>query len=91
MQSGELTVTGCNSTRIPIAAWPRQVIVRFKHEHEIVPCNPHHKDELEFEIIGIDEHLRDHRKPGHHHHDRQFFLVINWEVSGIREIVWFVL
>jgi len=90
MQSGELTVTGRNSTRIPLTGWPRQVIVRFKHEIVPVPCNPHHRDELEYEVIGIDENMRDHHKPGHHHHDRQYFLVIRWEVSGIREIEWIV-
>jgi hypothetical protein len=92
MQSGELTVTGNNSTRIPLAGWPRQVIVRFEreHEHEPVPCNPHHHDRLEYEIIGVDEDHHDHRRPGHHHHDRQYFLVIRWEVAAIREIEWIV-
>lgn len=92
MQSGELTVTGHDSTMIPLAGWPRQVIVRFEREdeHHHVPCNPHHHDKLEYEVIGEDEDPREHHKPGHHHHDRKFFLVIKWEVASIRDIVWIV-
>lgn len=91
MQSGKLTVTGHNSTRIPLAGWPHQVIVRFEREPEPVPCNPHHHhdhDKLEYEVIGIDDDQRDHHRPEHHHHDRLFFLVIKWDVSEIREIEW---
>jgi|HubBroStandDraft_5_1064220.scaffolds.fasta_scaffold75559_2 hypothetical protein len=91
MQSGELTVTGKNSTRIPLVRWPREVKVYFKGEPTHVPCHPHHPDELEYEVIGVDEDPKQHHKPGHHHHDRQFFLLIKWNVSGIREIVWYVI
>lgn len=91
MQSGELTVTGKDSTRILLAGRPREVIVRFKHEHHHVPCNPHHHDLLEYEVIFVDESPREHHRLGHHHHDRLFYLVIRWEVSGMREIDWIVL
>lgn len=91
MQSGELTVTGKGSSLIPLSARPREVLVRFKREHEPVPCAPHHHDRLEHRIEHEDEDTRDHHRVGHHHHDRLFFLFIEWEVSGLREIEWIVL
>lgn len=91
MQSGELTVTGKGSSLIPLSGRPREVIVHFKREHEPVPCNPHHHDRLEHKIEFEDEDQRSHHKVNHHHHGRLFFLFIEWEVSGFREIEWIVL
>jgi hypothetical protein len=91
MHSGALTVTGENSTRILLSGRPREVSVRFRHEKEPHPCNPHHHDHLDWEIIHVDEDQHEHRKVIHHHHDRQFFLYIEWEVFGVREIDWFVI
>jgi hypothetical protein len=82
MQSGELVVTATGSLTIPLAGEPREVSVRFRHPHHHIPCNPHHHDKLEYQITS--EHLK-------LHHDHLFFLVIEWEVSGIREIEWSVL
>lgn len=91
MQSGELTVTGKSSTRILLTGYPHRVTVRFI-ETDPVPCNPHHHhyDHLHYEIEKLDEDPRHHHDPGHNHHDRQFYLVINWEVAGVREIYWSV-
>ena len=91
MQSGSLTVTGEGETFIVLAGRPREVIVRFKSEVNPVPCNPHHHDHLQHHIIHEDEDKRDHKKPGHNHHDRRFLLEIKWRVSGIREIDWIVI
>lgn len=99
MQSGELTVTGNNFTSILLAGKPREVFVRFKgelfehrdHHHHHVPCNPHHKDRLEYEVVSEDERAVEHARMLHHHHDRQFFLLIKWEVEGVREIDWIVI
>jgi hypothetical protein len=92
MQSGTLTVTGNNSTLIPLLGHPHKVLVHFKDEIEPVPCNPHHHhDHLEHKIEHIDEDRRHHHEPGHHHHDRQYALFIRWEVSGVREIDWIVI
>jgi len=90
MKLGELTVTGNNSTRILLDGWPHEIFVDFKKEIEHVPCNPHHHDFLEYFIDCVDEDPRHHHDPGHHHQNRQFYLVIKWKVSGIREILWYV-
>jgi hypothetical protein len=91
MQSGELTVSGKNSTHILLSGRPREVFVRFVGV-DPVPCNPHHHihDRLEYEVEVVDEDRKHHHDPGHHHHDRQFFLHIKWEVTGVREIYWIV-
>lgn len=91
MQFGELTVTGDNSTNILLSGWPREVIVRFKHNHHHVPCNPNHHDHLSYHIKSEDEPQHVHQRVNHHHHDRQYFLIIEWKVSGIREIDWIVM
>ena len=76
MQSGELIVTGKDKATIPLNGIPSEVKVHFKHELELTPCNPHHRDCLEYEVHA-----------SHHHHSK-FVLVIQWEVTGVREIVW---
>ena len=95
MQSGELTVTGKDSTRILLVGWPREVLVHFEGEPTPVPCDPHHHhhhhDKLEYRVIGVDEDPRVHHDPKHHHRDRQFYLYIEWQVTGVREIVWCVI
>ena len=92
MQSGKLTVTGDGESFILLAGHPREVIVVFAKDDEHVPCNPHHHhDHLKHKIEHEDEDPHEHHKAGHHHHDRKFFLVIEWRVSGVREIDWFVL
>lgn len=102
MQTGELTVTGNNHTSILLAGKPREVFVRFKGDlyehqdhpqsshshHHHHPCNPHHKDHLEWEVVANDETSLEHSRLLHHHHDRQYYLVIRWQVDGVREIDW---
>jgi hypothetical protein len=92
MQSGTLTVTGKNSTYIPLDGHPRQAIVCFINDEHHVPCNPHHHDHLRHHLTHEDEDTRGHHdhEHEHHHHDRKFTLVIEWEVFGVREIEWIV-
>ena len=80
MQAGELIVTGRDRAVIPLHGLPREVKCHFKHGCDVVPCNPHHEDCLEYEVESHHSH--------HHNHHRSFVLVIKWHVSGVREIVW---
>ena len=79
MQSGELIVTGVNSLHIPLDRIPAEVKVHFKDELDMVPCNPHNADYLEYSV---------HTNHTSHHH--KFVLIIKWSVSGVREIKWHV-
>jgi hypothetical protein len=79
MQIGELIVVGKDQAVIHLLKLPHKVHVRFKHEQQIVPCAPHDYDSLEFEILCNYE--------GHRH---PFNLVIKWNTSAPREIVWSV-
>lgn len=76
-QAGELIVIGRNKADITLQhRQPREVFVKFKNNHgHAVPCNPHQYDDLEWEL---------HYKHGH------YVLVIKWEVSDSRDIVWTV-
>lgn len=76
MQKGELVITGSNSIRIPLDGRPRHFNVYFKHESEIVPCNPQDVDYIE-----CDTHASNTTRSG-------FVLVIKWSVSGVREVVY---
>ena len=76
MQSGELIVTGKDKAVIPLRGFPSKVTCHFKHPLDVVPCNPHHEDSLEYDI-----HVS-------HSHHSGFVLIIKWSVSGVREIVW---
>lgn len=75
MQQGELTVTGHDHATIQLRGFPSQVECFFKDHAVMVPCNPHHHDELECEV--------------HHSNTVQskFVLKIQWRVSGVREVV----
>ena len=75
MQSGEIIVIGKGEVSIQLHEMPCGIKCRFRHEHHIVPCNPHHADTLEYEVR--------HTCKGH-------VLNIKWEVSGVREILWHV-
>jgi len=78
MQSGELLVTGKDTAHIPLHKFPSEVKVHFKGHEEVVPCNPHHSDTLEWEV----------------HHSNTvpggYVLLIKWSVTNVREIVWHV-
>jgi len=80
MLSGEIVVVGKNSLSIPLERMPAEVKVHFKDALELVPCNPHHTDTLEYSV---------HRTNNSHHY--KYALIINWLVSGVREIEWHVL
>ena len=77
MQSGELIVIGKDQVVILLHGMPDGIKCRFRHEHHIVPCNPHHVDSLEYEVRA-------------NHHCKGYVLVIKWNVSGVREIIWHV-
>lgn len=78
MQSGELIITGKSRIIIPLNGFPSEVRAHFKDELEMVPCNPHHADRLEYEVLVSNMH-----RGG-------FALLIKWEVTGVREIKWHV-
>lgn len=77
MQSGELIVTGKDEISVILRGIPAKVHVHFEHEHEAVPCNPHHHDELSWELNTSNP--------------LKISLIISWEVTGVREIKWTVL
>jgi len=77
MQSGELIVTGQDSIEVTLKSMPSRTHVHFKdHDPEIPPCNPHHYDELDWEV---------------HYSNKvasNYVLRISWNVSSTREIKW---
>jgi hypothetical protein len=73
MQQGELIVTGKDQAVIPLNSFPSEVKAHFIDELELVPCNPHNFDTLEYEVTSTSQGV---------------FLVINWSVTGVREIKW---
>lgn len=77
--SGELLVTGKNEAIINIVRDPERVHVHFVGDPEIVPCNPVHTDWLEWRVCEIERH-----------HKKDFVLIINWGVTGVRKIFWHV-
>lgn len=74
MQSGELIVIGRDSITIPLKGAPAEVHVCFEHDLEVIPCNPQHRDELEWEVQSDI--------------DASFVLMIKWGVTGVRGIKW---
>ena len=88
-QSGELMVSGSSEITIPLKSHPDYIRVIFKEVCNIVPCNPHHHDHLEWEVISEDhhDHHQDHGAHGHKH-ELKYSLHIKYEVSGVRDIIW---
>lgn len=78
MQSGELIVTGKDHIIIKLKGFPAKVHAHFVHELEVVPCNPHHRDTLEWEVQHSNTV------------NSGFVLVIKWSVTGVREVKWTV-
>ena len=76
MQSGELIVTGKDKAIIPLNGFPSEVKAHFKDDEVVVPCNPIHADTLEYEV-----HASNTVAGG-------FVLIISWDVTNVREIVW---
>jgi hypothetical protein len=89
MQSGELTVSGNGTTRIILRGQPRNTRVWFKHDHNPIPCN-YNDDQLNWYVDHEDEDPRRHHDMPHIHHDRQWVLIISWNVEGVRDIIWSV-
>lgn len=79
IQIGELVVVGKGEIGIALKNRPCKIVVRFIHELNCIPCNPHHKDLLEYELI------RTHK---HNYHCNRYTLIIKWRVASIREIEW---
>lgn len=80
MQHGDLVVSGKDKVSLNVGKRiPQEVIVKFQSPLTITPCNPHHFDDLEWELI---EHH------DHHHNFTHFELEIRWKVTGIRVILW---
>lgn len=77
MLSGELIVVGTDALSIPLEKMPAEVKVFFKDDLELVPCNPHHADILEYSVHKINNS-----------HRFKYELRISWSVSGSREIKW---
>lgn len=76
MLTGELFVIGKDSVTINLLRkkHPEKITVSFKDKCVIIPCNPHHFDDLQWSC-----------SQGHH---GDFHLTISWSVSAVREIVW---
>lgn len=73
MQQGELTVTGQDQFTVVLHAVPDKIVVRFTDDDDApVPCNPHHVDTLEYEVV----------------HGNPPTLVIKWNVSSLRDVKW---
>lgn len=80
-EEGIITAIGWNSVIVPlpIKQEARKLHVKVEFLDPCIPinCNPHHHDELDWEI----------RKD---HQTHQNELHIHWHVSGIRQIKWTV-
>lgn len=76
MLSGELVVVGKNKAIINLhnKKHPDKVLVHFKDTCEIVPCNSGVLDSLSWSVS-----VRD---------GKHYYLTIEWEVNGVREIKW---
>jgi hypothetical protein len=89
MYTGELVVTGQGKIEIDLGRHaPKKVKIKFKDECQIIPCNPHHYDELRGKIKNHHHPHRHDRRHDHcNHHDR-YVLTIQWHVSNVRIIEW---
>lgn len=76
MQSGEFNVIGKDEVQVSLLGFPSKVKVEFTDHCMVIPCNPHHRDSLEWEVVRT------------HHHHGGFTLIIKWEVTGVRDIKW---
>jgi len=81
-EGGTFTVTGRDSIvfKLPSHHRPRHVFVDFDGSYPPVTCNPHQHDRLEWNVEDVSHHGFRHR----------FELFIEWHVSGVRKIRWYV-
>lgn len=76
MKKGEIQVIGSDSISINLNSTihPEDISVQFKGSVSLVPCNPHHEDDLQWTCtLGA---------------DGNYYLTITWSVSGERTIDW---
>lgn len=71
--AGELDVTGEDEIHIELPKRPKEVLALFSKHCHVTPCNPRHFDELRCYVCNF-----------HRHH----CLIIKWNVSNIRKIIW---
>jgi hypothetical protein len=90
MRSGELIVTGEDCIELKLKSHPVKVIVAFKDDCKIVPCNPQHSDELNWDLEADPHHRHPVSGKKHTHKHTPFILNISWRVSGVRTIFWAV-
>lgn len=75
IMSGEILVIGKDKLKLDLKhGRPDTVLVEFKNQPNVVPCNPQ-LDELEWDL---------------HQEDGGFILIIKWDVSSARTIIWAV-
>ena len=82
-QSGTLVVTGHDKVEISLHDVPRHVEVHFKKLPEPAPCD-HSPHEHRHNRLKWSVHK------SHRHHSHTYHLVIKWDVTCVREIVWLV-
>jgi hypothetical protein len=74
MEQGELVVVGQDFVEIKLGHHhPDKVVVKFIDQQTVVPCNPHHHDELKEKIKEV---------------KGTYYLIISWSVTGVRTIEW---
>lgn len=86
---GELVVTGQGKVEVELGHHhPKTILVEFVNDTVLVPCNPHHRHHLKWELIN--KHQSHHHDIRHEHcnHDDEYILIIHWEVAGYRVIEW---
>lgn len=77
--TNELVVSGEGEARIDLGHHFDSVYVFFDRAKCLVPCDPGGEDTLDWEIISGNSH-----HSNHHHCE----LVIKWNVTQVRTIVW---
>ena len=91
MQSGELVVIGNDKVSINLGRHPpKRVFVHFMNDFIHVPCNPHHHDDLRYNVKNHHHHHRHDHRHDHCKHDDHYLLTIHWNVTGVRLIKWTV-
>ena len=79
MQSGDLVVNGSGKTSILLTHFHEsKVRIHFTGDQEHIPCNYEARDSFEWKIV---ENKKFKFK-------KQYFLIISWKVSNMRNIRW---
>ncbi len=73
IMAGELIVVGENEVHIELPKRPKEILAVFSRNCTITPCNPRHFDELKCYLCQFHNH---------------YCLIIKWDVSNTRKIVW---